>query len=271
MRDFRVSRPLIDRSRRGLIALAKTLAITTAFACQVPIESRLSEEQANQVIVAPNAASIAANKVPEGGNNRNPLFRVEVESSKAGRALSVLQAAELPKRPEPGWDEIFSETGIIPTATEERARLAAALSGELSRTIESLPGVVNARIHIAMPDNRAIALDTPTVRPRASVVVKRQQSSSESNRLEREKAIQKLVAGAVQDMKPEDVSVVEVASAARIRTAPVLIQIGPITVTRETVGALPVIAESLLVSLLVLAIVVIVLFTRLRRLSQKVK
>jgi type III secretion protein J len=271
MNDLRASQPLIDRNRRWLFAFTNALTVTTALACQVPIESRLSEEQANQILVTLNAASIAANKVPEGGDRRKPSFRVEVASSKAGRALSVLQAAELPKRPEPGWDEIYSETGIIPTVTEERARFAAALSGELSRTIEAIPGVLKARVHIAIPDNRATLLDTPAVRPRASVVVKRQPDSSDSKRHEREKAIQKLVAGAVQDMKSEDVSVIEVATTARVQVSPVLVQIGPITVTRETVGTLRFIAGTLLVSLVVLAIAVIVLFARLRRLSKKVK
>jgi type III secretion protein J len=240
-------------------------------ACQAPIESRLSEEQANQILVALNAASIAANKVPEGGDSRNPLFRVDVASRNTGRALSVLQAAELPKRPAPGWDEIYSKTGIIPTAMEEKTRFAAALSGELSRTIEAIPGVVNARVHIAMPDNRATPLDEKTVRPRASVFVKHHANSTESKRIEREKAIRKLISGAVQNMKPEDVSVIEVAASAKVRPVPALVQIGPITVTRESVGALRIIASAVLVSLVVLAIAVIVLFARLRRSSQNVK
>lgn len=271
MRDIPASRPLFDRNRRWLCAFVNTLAVVTSLACQVPIESRLSEEQANQILVALNAASIAANKIPEGGDKRNPYFRIEVASGDTGRALSVLQAAELPKRPAPGWEDIFHETGIIPTATEERARFVAALSGELSRTIETMPGIVDARVHVAIPDDRSITLEKPTARPRASVVIKRKRFSNESKQLKSEKAIQRLIAGAVQDMKVEDVSVIEVAIAARDQAAPALIQIGPITVTRDSVGALRLIAGTLFVFLVVLAVSVIVLLARLRHLSRKVK
>ncbi|MBN1653820.1 MAG: hypothetical protein JXA30_08595 [Deltaproteobacteria bacterium] len=273
---FRCRRWLTTRSYNRFIverltATLGSIALVTLIACQTVVVSRLTEEQANQVVVALNAASIAAKKVPESSSDRTPLFKVEVSSGKAARALSVLQAAELPKRPAPGWDEAFSKTSIIPTPIEERARFIAALSGEISRSIEAMPGIVDARVHIALADNRATPLEAMPVRPRASVVVKTKRKEGENNAGVTQKAIQKLVAGAVQDMKPDDVTVIEIKLPSPMRQTPELVEIGPITIARESAGALKVTAGALLFVLVILATTVIVLITRLRRTPEKVK
>jgi type III secretion protein J len=254
----------LHQVRNAVVVVITTITLS---ACQVTLESRLSEEQANEVVVALNSASISANKVSEGGAERNPFYRIEVASRDVSRSLAVLHAERLPKRPQPGWDEFFGKLGVVPTVVEEKARYAAALSGELSRTLEALPGIMDARVHVALPDNRTTTLDATPIRPRASAFVRIRQIPGKTDDV----AIKKLIAGAVQEMTPDDVTVVEVQASPASRSIADLVQIGPITITRQTAPVLKVIAGSLLFIVLILAIAVILLVPRVRRFVEKEK
>src|SRR5690606_28919827 len=99
-------------------------------------------------------------------------YRVLVASDEVAAALSVLRAEELPRAPEPGLHDVFGRASLVPTATEERARLTAALGGELARSVESIDGVLDARVHVALPDASELPLDVAPPRPRASVLVR---------------------------------------------------------------------------------------------------
>src|SRR5262249_31617733 len=142
---------------------------------------------------------------------------------------------ELPHRQQPGLAEVFAEGGIVPTATEERARYTAALSGELARSIESIDGVLAARVHVALPDSRDVPLDGPPPRPRASVMIKFRGAHAPYD----DAQIRALVAGAVDGMDTGDVAVVGVAAPrARLAPAATLVRVGPIAVTRGSAASL---------------------------------
>lgn len=229
--------------------------------CKAVVASQLSEDQANQIMVALDNSSITATKVPEGKTKGKPHFRIEVASGETGRALSILQSAELPKQEAPGWNEIFADVGVIPTETEEKARLIAALSGELSRSIEAMPGIVHARVHIALLNNPKGLLDAPTKQPKSSVVVKYHPSSQPIDT----SSIKKLIAGAVQDLKPENITVIGIKLDPIPKQLPKLVQIGPVSVTRESAPVAKLVTSILLCMLVVLTIVILLLIGWIRR------
>ena len=244
---------------RSFPALVVALCSAMA-ACSAEIESGLSQEQANEVIVALDTHGIAATKEREDQGGDEASYTVHVATDDSGRALRTLRARSLPKRPEPGLSEVFGESSLVPTATEERARYAAALSGELARSVEAISGVVDARVHVAIPDTQNFALDDAAPKARASVLVKYQAGSSFDAR-----AIRALVAGAVEGMRDDDVAVVGVRAAALPRGTPSLVHVGPIAVTRGSAFALKAMLAAALGLHLVLALCLVVVLSRKRR------
>lgn len=204
-----------------LIAVVCSLA-----GCEATVATGLAESEANDVVVALHGQGIgAAKEAMESGDG----FRVIVSPDEVAPALEVMRAEALPRETEPGLGEVFGEGGLVPTATEERARYVAALGGELSQSIEAMSGVLEARVHVALPDQRRVALDDARPTPRASVLIRYRGTRPPYD----EAAVRSLVSGAVQELAPEQVAVVGVAAGpAPERREANLVRVGPMTVTR---------------------------------------
>ena len=169
---------------------------------------RLDEGQANQVLVALGDAGIAARKARDGDET---TFEVAVRPSEAARARGILSARDLPRTRAPGFSDLFGSAGLVPSPLEENARYLHALSGELSRTVEALDGVVAARVHLALPFPDPLR---PEARrpPRASVLVKC--GPGARGRLEEQAdGLRRIVAGAAEGLEPSSVAVVVTESA----------------------------------------------------------
>ena len=211
-------------------------ALAVLAGCDSAIAGGLDEDQANEIVVALDGQGISALKHKEDGVSETPTFRVDVSGEDVARALNTLRAAELPRHDERGIEEVFGAGGLVPTATEERARYTSALSGELARTLETMDGILDARVHLALPDTRDLPLDAAPAHPRASVLLKYRPGAV---RPYDDAAVRAIVAGAVQGMESTDVAVVGVpARAAPTGAQTALVRIGPIAVTRGSAGAL---------------------------------
>jgi type III secretion protein J len=246
-----------------------SLALFTlgALGCDARLASDLSEHQANEVIVALHASGIAAQKEVVAGTRGEARYAVEVPNGEVGRALALLGAADLPRHDEGGIDEAFAEGGLVPTATEERARLLSALGGELARTIERIDGVVDARVHVALPPARETLLDESPPAPRASVLVKHRLDHAAPD----VEAIRAIVAGAVHDLDATSVAVLVIAAEAP-PVAPALSHVGPITVARRSASLLKgVLVASLGLHVLLASLLVVLLrrYPRPRRASPR--
>lgn len=164
----------------------------------------LDENQANQVVVALSDTGIAAqtrrDEAAEGS------WRVEVSASDAITAQRLLADRGLPRRAPAGFAEVFGKGSIVPSASEERALYLQALSGELARTVEAIDGVVQARVHLALPPQDPLHPESAPA-TRAAVLVKA--SHGARQRVEAlAPGIQALVAGAVPGLDAGAVAVV---------------------------------------------------------------
>jgi type III secretion protein J len=187
------------------VGRAVALAFLLASGCgREELLHDLDERQATEVLVALEDAGVQARKTRAGG--AEAAFMVEVDTSDAGRALRALAARELPRPRPPGFGEVFSRGGLVPTAVEERALYLHALSGELARSLESIDGVVGARVHLALPEQDPLR---PGERPppRAAVLVRCRPSACTSVR-SLEPGIRSLVVGAADRLEPAAVAVV---------------------------------------------------------------
>lgn len=248
--------------RPSLAALcALGVVMVLAAGCESAVGNRLTETQADQILVALGERGIGAVKEAESGGGDEARYRVVVPSDDASRALALMRAADLPRREDPGLNDVFGQGSLVPTATEERARFTAALSGELARSIETIDGVLDARVHLALPDSRDVALDEAPIRPRASVLIKHRAGAAPY----REDAIRALVSGAVQGMQPEDVAVVGVAAPAMPQATSAIVHVGPLAVTRGSAGTIKWVLGASLALHLVMALVLAGVVARSRR------
>lgn len=101
--------------------------------------------------------------------------------------------------------ELFDESGMGRSAFAEKVNLHRALEGELARTIRHIEGIERARVHLVNPERRVFReMDSA---PSASVVVSLKNGHTLGR--DRARAIQRLVAGAVERMQPSQVAILD--------------------------------------------------------------
>jgi type III secretion protein J len=164
----------------------------------------LEERQANEVLVALDERGIAASKAREDGGEER--WRVEVASGDAARAHRVLAERDLPRARAPGFADVFAKGSMVPTSTEEHALYLHALGGELSRSVEAIDGVVEARVHLGLRQPDPLRPGERSA-PRAAVLVKCRATACAAVRA-LEAGIRAIVAGAVDGLDLGAVSVV---------------------------------------------------------------
>jgi type III secretion system YscJ/HrcJ family lipoprotein len=150
------------------IALAGALALA---GCKKEIYHGLTESEANEVLVTLKAANIVAEKVPAGESKKGATFDISVDEELAVDAMRVLLEAQLPRVHQRGLNEVFAQQSMIPTETEEKARYLQALQGDLVNSLEEIDGIVDARVHLVLPEANPLEGGDLT-KARASILVK---------------------------------------------------------------------------------------------------
>jgi type III secretion system YscJ/HrcJ family lipoprotein len=118
------------------------------------IAEGLSQQDANIMLVALREHQIDG--IKEGiANRKSTSYNVKVNSKDAKKALRILVYEQLPKTNRPGLREVYSpgSAGLIPTKSDEQARLVMAQEGELEALLKMLPNVVDARVAISIEQN----------------------------------------------------------------------------------------------------------------------
>ncbi len=100
--------------------------------------------------------------------------------------------------------ELFDKMSWGQTEFDEKVTYQRALEGELERTIETLSDVKSARVHLVMPTD-SVYQDQQRA-AKASVILK---LNGDSISKEAVLAISKLVSGAVDGLKPDDVNIID--------------------------------------------------------------
>ena len=118
--------------------------------------SGLEETQANAVMAALIGAGIEADKAPgdEG------TWVVTIGKVDFARAANLCESRGLPRRRFNGVGEVFKKTGMVSSPSEERIRFMDAIAQDLSHTISMIEGVVDARVHVVLPENDPFAKNT---------------------------------------------------------------------------------------------------------------
>ncbi len=145
------------RNYRLRLALPLLACLMLAGCGRTALYSELEEQQANEVMAALLAAGISADK--EFADNKKG-WEVHVDQGEFPEAMEVLRSQNLPRARYRTLGDIFQKEGFASSALEEKARYLYGLSQELSRTLGQIDGVVDARVHIALPERDPLGGDT---------------------------------------------------------------------------------------------------------------
>lgn len=136
-----------------LIAVASAALLLAGCDKETTLHAGLEERQANLVMAELLGAGIYCHKVAGEENTWN----VMIGERNFAEAATLLERKGLPRREFKGVAEVFKKSGMVSSPSEERIRFMDALAQDLSRTITTIDGVVDARVHVVLPDNDPFA------------------------------------------------------------------------------------------------------------------
>lgn len=222
--------------------------------CTGVVRSGLSEEQASALLLALDDSAIVANVEQSGPRGS---YEVRVPRAALADALRIARDQRALSVAQPAFADVYAERPWVATPAEERARQAFATAGELARSIQALPDVHRARVHLTPPEPRP-ALDAAKGTWRASLLVQRAAGTPPID----EDALRGLLQGAVPELPAANLTIMqsELARARRAEHA----QVGPFTVAKRDAPLLRTTLAGALALNALLAITLIVVVARRR-------
>lgn len=185
-------------------------------ACSVNLQHDLSEDDANDIYVLLQKSGIDATKLKEG-EGKDAKYIISVPKADVASAAEKLRQHSLP-RPRSDGLAIFKMTkGMIPTQTEERAMFIEAIGGEVSNALNRIPGVLEARTIVMIPEVNDLTQPEKKPLPSASVFIKFM--PNEGKPPVSIEDVQAFVANAVPELKKESVKVLMTESKAVVEDA----------------------------------------------------
>lgn len=134
-------------TRRFLFSI---LLIAVFAGCNdVDLYSGLKERDANEMVAILKSHGIVCTKK----QGEEKTWGVTVPSDHFSDAVDLLKNSGYPKDDYVGVGEVFKKSGIVSSPSEERIRFMHALSQDLSETLSRIDGVLEARVHIVLPNN----------------------------------------------------------------------------------------------------------------------
>jgi type III secretion system YscJ/HrcJ family lipoprotein len=168
----------------------------------------LSQREANEALVLLRDRQIDAHKVGHTVK-KNLIYQIKVKKSQSKEALRLLVYYQIPKIYRAGLKEIYppGSSGLIPTKSDELARLMMAIQGEVEALLKVVPGIADARIVLSYDPpadfNKTAVKKTASV----ALIYQPQQEKSESPLLDQE--IKNLVAASISGLLAENVTVIQ--------------------------------------------------------------
>jgi type III secretion protein J len=206
-----MSRKFFVKSSQRLLLFLVFCFITSCGENQ-SIVNNISEREANEIIVFLASKGIEAKKTQAataqgpGAMGAEVLWSITVPPNSTVQAMSLLNQQGLPKKKGTTLLQLFAKSGLMSTDREENIRYQAGIEEELKNIILKIDGIIDANVQISFPTAEVIPGATPA-KAKASVYVKHQGIFEDPNN-HLETKIKRLLAGAVENLNFEDVSVI---------------------------------------------------------------
>jgi type III secretion system YscJ/HrcJ family lipoprotein len=181
------------------------LLLGTIIGCGVEtVVNGLSEREANRIIELFDDNQIASTKgVTDTG--REIFYNISVPPKSRIDAIKLLNLHELPRRKDRGYSEVFSETGLIPTSAEEKAKKMAALEGEIERQLKLIDGILDTQVQIVIPAESALRTAEDQISPTTASVTLRYLPGAGGAKPITEQMVQTLVSAGVENLTADRV------------------------------------------------------------------
>src|SRR6516162_1787633 len=127
-----------------------------------------------------------------------------VPRDKVASTRLMLASKGLPTTDSVGYEIFDNQSALGQTDFVQQLNMKRATEGELARTIRALDGVTFARVHLVLPEHQLFQDNTEDPSASVTIGVGARDPSSDQVR-----AVQNLVAGAVPNLKPERVAVID--------------------------------------------------------------
>ena len=128
---------------------------------------------------------------------------IQVPAEALDKARMEVAAKGMPQTGRLGF-ELFDKPNWVGSEFDERVNYQRALEGELEHTIGTLSAVRSARVHLVLPQQSLFTSEQKDAK--ASVVLKLKRASMDSEQAE---TIRNLVAGSVENLNPDQVTLVD--------------------------------------------------------------
>ena len=161
-----------------------------------PLFTGLDGKDVQQVSQELAAAGIPYQTTSDGSS-------IEVPAEMVDKARMEVAAKGMPQTGRLGF-ELFDKPNWVGSEFDEKVNYQRALEGELEHTISTLGVVRSARVHLVLPKQSLFTSEERAAK--ASVVLKLKRSFLGEEQAD---AIRSLVAGAVENLSPDDVNLVD--------------------------------------------------------------
>jgi flagellar M-ring protein FliF len=166
--------------------------------------SGLDAKDAQQVSQELAAAGIPFEATSDGTG-------IEVTADMLDKSRMEVASKGMPQSGRLGF-ELFDKPNWVGSEFDERVNYQRALEGELERTIETLGVVRSARVHLVLPQQSLFVSEEKVAK--ASVVLKLRRSTIDPEHAD---AIRSLVAGAVENLSSDQVTLVDADGRANLK------------------------------------------------------
>jgi type III secretion protein J len=244
------------------------ISLTLLIGCSVKLNENLNEDQANEIIVKLSENGIKAKKIGKG-TEKNRNYEVWVSSISADKAWRIVKENDLPSKGEFGLSEIYGKRSLVPTLTEEKALYLRALQGELAKTLKCIDGVINARVHIVLPEEQFFSETEEKEPSKASIFIKYHLKPDGSLPF-KDIDIRALVAGSVKGLEPKNIEVVlQQIDYPNYDTEDSIVKFGILKITRDSLFDFKLMISLISLIIIILAVIIYLQLIQIKQLKNK--
>ena len=181
----------------GAAALIAAILLNLGGQPKALLYSNLDLREAGTITQALDAAGVKYEAKGDGST-------IMVDRDKVGSTRLLLAGKGLPTASSIGYEIFDTQSALGQTDFVQQLNMKRAMEGELARDIRAMQGVSFARVHLVLP--RRQPFEDEAEQPTASVTIG---LGSREPGAEQIRAVQNLIAGAVPNLKPDNVTVID--------------------------------------------------------------
>lgn len=190
------------------------LLLLAACTSDQAIVSNVDERDANEIIVFLASKGIMAQKMAAptsataAAGAATNLYNIAVADDQATQAMALLNRYGLPRKQGTNLLTLFAGGGLVSSDREETIRYQAGLAEELKNTIRKMDGVLDADVQISFPPTETTLAPNAVPQKTTAAVYVKHQGIMEDPNSHMEVKIKRLLAGSINGLSFEDVSVI---------------------------------------------------------------